>query len=229
MRQGLYELLLNNQGALTKTEVLMNFLVAAVISVLIFASYKISHHAVLYSRKFNVSLVMLVLVTTLVMNVIGNNIALSLGMVGALSIVRFRTAVKDPRDTAYIFWAIAVGICCGVSDYFIAVTGSLVIFAFLLVFGVLKDGERVMVIVRLTDAGGAGKVKEAVESFLDKKVSLLVENISTDSNDGELIFECAGAALTAAQNTKGALSETLAPIESVGKISVVRQEDEVHQ
>ena len=51
MRQGLYELLLNNQGALTKTEVLMNFLVAAVISVLIFASYKISHHAVLYSRK----------------------------------------------------------------------------------------------------------------------------------------------------------------------------------
>ena len=213
MRQGLYELLLNNQGALTKTEVLMNFLVAAVISVLIFASYKISHHAVLYSRKFNVSLVMLVLVTTLVMNVIGNNIALSLGMVGALSIVRFRTAVKDPRDTAYIFWAIAVGICCGVSDYFIAVTGSLVVVA----------------VLRLTDAGGAGKVKEAVESFLDKKVSLLVENISTDSNDGELIFECAGAALTAAQNTKGALSETLAPIESVGKISVVRQEDEVHQ
>ena len=62
------------------------------------------------------------------MNVIGNNIALSLGMVGALSIVRFRTAIKDPRDTAYIFWGIAVGICCGVSDYLVAGLGSALIF-----------------------------------------------------------------------------------------------------
>jgi hypothetical protein len=55
---------------------------------------------------------MLTLITTLVMNVIGNNIALLLGMVGALSIVRFHTAIKDPRDTAYIFWGIVVGTCC---------------------------------------------------------------------------------------------------------------------
>lgn len=229
MRQGLYELLLNNQGALTKTEVLLNFLVAAAISVLIFFSYKISHHAVLYSRKFNVSLVMLTLVTTLVMNVIGNNIALSLGMVGALSIVRFRTAVKDPRDTAYIFWAIAVGICCGVSDYFIAVMGSVIIFAFLLVFGVLKDGERVLVIVQMNDPSGCAGVKETVDSFLNKKVSLLVENVSVDSGEGELIFECAGATLTAEQASKGALSEKLSALEHVRKVSVVRQEDEVHQ
>lgn len=66
--------------------------------------------------------------TGTVMTVIGNNIALSLGMVGALSIVRFRTAIKDSRDTVYIFWSIIVGICCGVGDYLVAAVGSAVVF-----------------------------------------------------------------------------------------------------
>ena len=74
----------------------------------------ISHRGTIYSKKFNVSLVVLTVLTSMVMTVIGNNVALSLGMVGALSIVRFRTAIKDSRDTVYIFWTIIVGICCGV-------------------------------------------------------------------------------------------------------------------
>lgn len=69
----------------------------------IFLSYAISHRGTIYSRKFNASLVILAVLTGTVMTVIGNNIALSLGMVGALSIVRFRTAIKDSRDTVYIF------------------------------------------------------------------------------------------------------------------------------
>ena len=75
------------------------------------------------------------------MSVIGNNIALSLGMVGALSIVRFRTAIKDVRDTAYIFWCIAVGICCGVSEYFLVGVGSLVIFLVLLLLGAVHSDD----------------------------------------------------------------------------------------
>ena len=72
---------------------------AVVIASFIFLSYRLSHDGSIYSNKFNVSLVVLTLITTTVMIVIGNHIALSLGMVGALSIVRFRTAVKDTRDT----------------------------------------------------------------------------------------------------------------------------------
>ena len=83
-------------------------------------AYRFSHSGAVYSARFNVSLLMMTLITTMIMNVIGNNISLSLGMVGALSIVRFRTAIKDTRDTAYIFWCIAVGICCGVSYYALA-------------------------------------------------------------------------------------------------------------
>ena len=76
--------------------------------------YYVAHAGTVYSRKFNVSLVVLTVLTSTVMTVIGNNIALSLGMVGALSIVRFRTAIKDSRDTVYIFWCIVAGIACGV-------------------------------------------------------------------------------------------------------------------
>ena len=133
MKEYLYTGLMETSGSLTLQNVILNFVAACILSFLIYISYRVSHSGAVYSRKFNVSLVMLTLVTTLVMNVIGNNIALSLGMVGALSIVRFRTAIKDPRDTAYIFWAIAVGITCGVSDYLIAGIGTFVIFVFLII------------------------------------------------------------------------------------------------
>ena len=79
--------------------------------------YWLSHTGTIYSKKFNVSLVTLTILTATVMAIIGNNIALSLGMVGALSIVRFRTAIKDSRDTVYIFWTIVAGLGCGVGDY----------------------------------------------------------------------------------------------------------------
>ncbi len=82
------------------------------------------------------------------MTVIGNNLSLSLGMVGALSIVRFRTAVKDTRDTIYIFWTIVVGICCGVADYLVACAGSAVIFVILLFLGHVKNENRILLIVK---------------------------------------------------------------------------------
>lgn len=78
-------------------DILLNIVLAAVLGFFIFLSYAISHRGTIYSRKFNASLVILAVLTGTVMTVIGNNIALSLGMVGALSIVRFRTAIKDSR------------------------------------------------------------------------------------------------------------------------------------
>ena len=104
-------------GQLTLEVVTVNIVMSAVVGFFIFLSYAISHRGTIYSKKFNASLVVLTVLTGTVMTVIGNNIALSLGMVGALSIVRFRTAIKDSRDSIYIFWTIIVGICCGVGDY----------------------------------------------------------------------------------------------------------------
>ena len=115
MREKIFSLF-TNPSDMTWEQILMNIGVAALLGFFVFISYYISHRGTIYSKKFNASLVILTVLTGTVMTVIGNNIALSLGMVGALSIVRFRTAIKDSRDTVYIFWAIIIGICGGVGD-----------------------------------------------------------------------------------------------------------------
>lgn len=133
--------LFDKTGDLVPEDIILNLLMSAVIGFLIFLSYRLSHNNNLYSKKFNVSLVVMTVLTTTVMTVIGNNIALSLGMVGALSIVRFRTAIKDSRDTVYIFWTVIVGICCGVGDYLVASAGSVLVFILLLIYGSYNEQE----------------------------------------------------------------------------------------
>lgn len=98
MRNNLIQLL-QEQGDLSVEQILIRISMTLLLGFLIFISYAIAHRGTIYSRKFNVSLMMLAVLTGMVMIVIGNNVALSLGMVGALSIVRFRTAIKDSRDT----------------------------------------------------------------------------------------------------------------------------------
>lgn len=228
MKEILYNSLVTASGALSLSEVLINFLAAAVIAVLLFVSYRISHSAPVYSRRFNVSLVMMVLITTLIMNVIGNNIALSLGMVGALSIVRFRTAIKDPRDTAYIFWAIAVGVCCGVSDYLIAGIGSVLIFVFLILFGFVKDNERIMIVVRMS-AGAAEAVESSMNAMFEGKAVLRLSNASLEEDRAETIYEISEELLKKAEKVNDSCIRILSGIEGVHHISVVRQDDEINQ
>lgn len=228
MKELLYNGLMTTQGALTLGDVIINFLAACVISILIYISYRLSHTGAVYSRKFNVSLIMLVLVTTLVMNVIGNNIALSLGMVGALSIVRFRTAIKDPRDAAYIFWAIAVGICCGVSDYLIAGIGTFIIFLFLALFGMVRDNERIMIVIRM-ESKAVEAVENAMISLFEGKAVLRVDNHSVEDNNAEVIYEVSDKMMNAAQKKNGMCSKLISAIEGVKSVSFVRQDDEINQ
>ena len=119
---------------LTIEQICLNFAVALLLGAVIYISYRFSHSGAVYSARFNVSLLMLTLITTLIMNVIGNNIALSLGMVGALSIVRFRTAIKEPLDVAFLFWAIGAGIVLAAGMIPLAVFGSVALGAMLLLF-----------------------------------------------------------------------------------------------
>lgn len=228
MKEVLYNSLSNATNGLTITDVLVNFLAAAVIACLIYISYRISHSGPVYSERFNVSVVMLTLVTTLVMNVIGNNIALSLGMVGALSIVRFRTAIKDPRDTAYIFWGIATGICCGVSDYLIAAIGSALIFAFLILFGFIRDNGRIMVIVNC-EPGAGEEVEKHMGNLFGGKAALRVHNRAVKTQADEFIYEISDKQLKKSEKRNGNLVRNLSGIEGVSSISMVRQDDEINQ
>lgn len=226
MKEFLYNSLMTTSGALTLTDVVINFLAACIISILIYTSYRISHSGAVYSQRFNVSLVMLVLVTTLVMNVIGNNIALSLGMVGALSIVRFRTAIKDPRDTAYIFWSIAVGICCGVSDYLIAGIGTFIIFMFLILFGFVKDNERILLVMKL-DTEAMENVEGMMISLFQGKAVLRVQNVESDRV--EMIYEISDVLLKKAEKVNGNCVKQISDMEGMHTVSLVRQDDEISQ
>ena len=105
---------------LTPWSVGLGLFFGLLVGLIIAFTYKRCYRGVLYSPNFGVTLIMMTLVTTPVVMVIGSNIALSMGMVGALSIVRFRTAVKDPLDTAYMFWALTMGILLGAEQYVIA-------------------------------------------------------------------------------------------------------------
>lgn len=228
MKEVLYNSLVTSTGALSISDILINFAAAGVIAILLFVSYRLSHSGPIYSRRFNVSLVMLVLITTLIMNVIGNNIALSLGMVGALSIVRFRTAIKDPRDTAYIFWAIAVGVCCGVSDYLIAGIGSVIIFLFLIVFGFVKDNERILLVIRMK-MQAAESVEGRVNALFEGKAALRLSNTSLEDAAAEMIYEISESQLKRAEKKNDSCARVLSAIEGVCSVSLVRQDDEINQ
>ena len=105
----------------------------------IFFIYRVSYKGVMYSKTFNVTLIAISMITSSIILAITSNIILSLGMVGALSIVRFRTAIKDPIDVAYLFWAIGMGIVSGAGLWMLGLMSSVVIGIILWVFSKISD------------------------------------------------------------------------------------------
>lgn len=211
-------------GTLSTEEIILHILVSVVLGMVIYLSYYFSHAGGVYSKKFNVSLIMLTVLTATVMTVIGNNIALSLGMVGALSIVRFRTAIKDSRDTTYIFWTIIVGICCGVGDYLVAGVGSVVVFILLLILGRVKNDNRILLIIR-----GARNMERRIEAivfdYFEAKAMLRVKNTSRDSI--EIIFEMPKKAYLISNKKEKSVVEMLYELESIEYVNIVTQNDEI--
>ena len=129
--------------------VIWNMIVAAVLALVIYITYYVTFTGVIYSKKFNLSLIMMTLISAAIISIIANSIAMSLGMLGALSVVRFRTAVKDPRDTAYIYWSVAVGIGAGSGSYSVVMIATVFIAVLTVImnFGI-KGDDRYLVIVR---------------------------------------------------------------------------------
>ncbi len=128
----------NQLSSFTPLNVAIALLAALLAGAIIAAVYKKTYRGVLYSPSFALTLILLCLVSTPVVMCIGSNIALSMGMVGALSIVRFRTAVKDPLDTAYMFWALTMGILLGANAYVIAIVAVLGISVIMLAISYLR-------------------------------------------------------------------------------------------
>lgn len=129
------------------SEVLLAMLFAVIVGLFIFWVYKKTFTGILYSSGFALTLIGLTLVTTLVIIAVTSNVVLSLGMVGALSIVRFRTVIKEPMEIVFLFWSIAVGIVIGAGMIPLAVLGSVIIGIILLIFANRKNVENAYILV----------------------------------------------------------------------------------
>lgn len=166
--------------------VLLILVIAFLVALIIFITYKNTYTGVLYNPRFNVSLIMITMVTTMVMIVIGSNISVSLGMVGALSIIRFRTAVKDPRDTAFIFWSIVSGLACGTQNYTIVLAGSLIICLILFVFKKIATNVNKYILIIKGENIDVDLIEEAIDRNMN---SYLCKGKYISNDNYELLYD----------------------------------------
>ena len=150
-------------------DTLISIALAFVIGMLIYFIYKKTYQGVMFNRQFGVSLVALTMIATFIILAVTTNVVLSLGMVGALSIVRFRTAIKDPLDLVFLFWSVGAGIVLGACMYPLAVIGSLVVGLILFVFVRAKTSDSdYILVVECKDEAAEKKVEELVKTGAKK-------------------------------------------------------------
>jgi uncharacterized membrane protein YhiD involved in acid resistance len=167
---------LENVTSVSLFDMVLAMILAFALGMFIFLIYKKTFAGVMYSSSFGVTLVALTMISTLVILAVTSNVVLSLGMVGALSIVRFRTAIKEPLDIAFLFWSIAVGIVLAAGMIPLAVFGSVAIGIFLLIFVNRKSHVNpYIVVLRCQDHDS----ETAAVDFLKKQVQRMTVKSKT--------------------------------------------------
>ena len=162
--------------------ILITLLIAFFVGLFIYLLYKRIFSGVLYSKSFNVSLIGMAIITSMVIMAVNSNLILSLGMVGALSIVRFRTPIKDPTDLIFLFWSAAAGIVVGAGFYTLAIIGSVIIGLVLFVFVKSASFETpYLMVVNCANTQSEelvyNKLKEKVKRFTIKQKTVTSDNI----------------------------------------------------
>lgn len=167
--------------------ILMMLVGGLLIGLIIYGTYWVSYKGVAYNRKFNLSLIVLLEISIVIMLMISSNIVISLGMVGALSIVRFRTAIKDSRDTVFIFWAIAEGLCVGSQNLQLAIITTAFIAIIIVMFDFIpRVFNKYLVVIRADEKVKIEDILTITEKYTsDRKV----RNINKSKENQEFIIE----------------------------------------
>ena len=178
---------LENVTSISLLDMGIALVLAFCLGLFIFMIYKKTFSGVMYSPSFGVTLIALTMITTLVILAVTSNVVLSLGMVGALSIVRFRTAIKEPLDIAFLFWSIAVGIVLAAGMIPLAVIGSVVIGIMLLVFANQKSHVNpYIVVIRCS----GHESEQAAKAYLDQQTErCVVKSKTAQKGEVELNLE----------------------------------------
>lgn len=179
---------LENVTSVSIPDMVIAIVLSFCLGLFIFWIYRKTYTGVMYSASFGVTLVALSMITTVVILAVTSNVVLSLGMVGALSIVRFRTAIKEPLDIAFLFWAIAIGIIIGAGMYPLAVIGSIVIGVVLVIFTNHKSRTNpYIVVLRCRDH----EAETAAGNLLKEKTTgkVVVKSKTAQKNAIEINYE----------------------------------------
>jgi len=190
-------ILLSPEGNLLNysyTEILVNIVAAFVIGVLLSVTYRLTHKGLSYSQSFSQTVVFVAVIVAIVMMVIGGSLARAFALVGALSIIRFRTVLKDTKDMAFIFGALALGMAAGTSNYFLAAAGTVLVIlvAFILYktnFGAVYKSEFILRF-RFLRSGDSTRYVNAIESAC-KRSDLLHMEPSGDNASVSLTYDVA--------------------------------------
>ena len=178
---------LENVASVSILDMALALLLAFGLGTFIFLVYKKTYQGVMYSSSFGTTLIALTMITTVVILAVTSNVVLSLGMVGALSIVRFRTAIKEPLDIAFLFWSIAVGIVMAAGMFPLAVIGSVIIGIMLLVFVNRKSHFNPYIVVIQCDGHDS---ETAAKEYLDEMTRrCVVKSKSAQKGSLELTLE----------------------------------------
>ena len=181
----------------TPENIIVVFFISVIFAVYIFAAYRLLTRKTFYSKSFNIALPALVLITAAVILTIQSSVVISLGMVGALSIVRFRAAIKEPMEIVYLFWAVAAGIVIGAGMLPLAVIGSAIIGVILILFANKKVHENPYLLIlncqdETAEQAAIALVKDAVKKYAVKSKTVNIQGIEFTAEirmkDGETAF-----------------------------------------
>ncbi len=203
----------------TIESIIFSIFAAVLLGLFIYFVYKKTFSGVIYSQNFSVTIVMICVITAMVMMLIGNNMALSLGLVGSLSIIRFRTAVKEPRDIGFLFWAIAMGLAVGTSEFLIAIIGSIMIALLLLIFNrVIYVDYCYLLVIKGSDI----ESKEIVNILKEYEIPFKLRMKTTNSIFVEITYE-----ITLKSVKEDTLIKALKSIDYIEEVHIVSYNGEV--
>lgn len=175
---------IQNFQSISLIQALVTMLLAILFGFIIYYTYRKTFSGVIYSKNFNISLMGACIITSVIVITISSNIALSLGMVGALSIVRFRTAVKEAIDVVYMFWAITVGIVCGAGLYLFAALSTVIVSGFFIIMDKIKHQYNKYILVINYNKRAFDEIDKILQNT---KYILRTKTIT--ANDVELVIE----------------------------------------
>ncbi len=209
-------------------EIIINLILSFILGLIISVVYKFTHKGLSYSQSFMITNVFVAVIVCMVIMIIGNSLARAFALVGALSIIRFRTVVKDTKDTAYIFWSLAAGMAAGTGSYFLAISGTIIITSIALIldktnFGSIIKSEFILQFRTISNNNEISKLFNNTISKYSKSSTLLSSESSEDGKSIKLSFDIV---LKEEKNQTELISE-LSKIKELTEIVIIAAKSDV--